>query len=116
MLPYLCHKQVGRPNVRPDAVWSWSLIFDNDKRFFLFGADNDRRMEEVKADLEQETIPRGNGQGCNLRQSIRPGLEDDEEDPNGGGDLLQREVLGNLHPAQHLPTSTTFIARTWCPT
>ena len=53
------------------------------------------------ASLEQQAIPRADGQGCNLGQGIRPGLEDDQQHPNGRCHLNQpMESLSRLVPCK----------------
>ena len=58
------------------------------------------RARRLLATLEEESVAASNGEGGDLGEGVGAGLEDDEEDAEGRGDLLEDEVLGDLHLAQ----------------
>lgn len=51
-----------------------------------------------------------------LREAVGPSLEDDQEDSNGHGDLLQDEAVSHPGPAQHaahaVPSSLRYLPQT----
>ena len=52
------------------------------------------------ATFQQQAVARADGEARDLRQRVRPGLEDDEEHAERRGDLLEVEPIRDLHLAQ----------------
>mmetsp|Transcript_7372 Transcript_7372/g.29046 ORF Transcript_7372/g.29046 Transcript_7372/m.29046 type:complete len:224 (+) Transcript_7372:2616-3287(+) len=57
-------------------------------------------LRRLLATLEEEAVAGSDGEGGDLREGVGPGLEDDQEDSEGRGDLLEGESVRHLHLAE----------------
>lgn len=55
------------------------------------------RLHRLLPTLQQQTIPRPNRQGSDLRQRIGPCLENDQQHSDGRRHLLQIQPVRDLH-------------------
>mmetsp|Transcript_10246 Transcript_10246/g.28995 ORF Transcript_10246/g.28995 Transcript_10246/m.28995 type:complete len:278 (-) Transcript_10246:272-1105(-) len=72
----------------------------------LDGVRDDRvddfvRVGGLLSTLEEEPVPAPDREGRNLREGVRPRLENDQENPERRGHLLQLQALCDLRPPQH---------------